>query len=180
MRERERVAAQERILKAIRAGNTRTDSYTHAGISMATFYRWLRDDPEWEDKLIQAEATAKVAAVTRISAAAQNGSWQAALAWLERRYPREWGKVENLDVHLKGMNRDELKRFIAERIGPLDGSGTRTLGPPPLDGGREAIIEGDIVNEVHEIPEGRAWLHKRSSGRPRLDEATGDTPLGPE
>ena len=48
MSKAERQAAREKILKALRAGNTRQDAHTYAGVSMTSFYRWLRDDEEFE------------------------------------------------------------------------------------------------------------------------------------
>ena len=61
----------QKIYNALSAGNTRRDSCAYAGIS-------------------EAEADAAVRNVSIIAKAAQEGTWQAAAWWLERRRKQDW------------------------------------------------------------------------------------------
>src|SRR5438045_3303255 len=87
------------LLSAIGLGNTRTDAAAYAAVHRDTFYDWLAN-PTFSDAVEKAEAEAKVRAVGQIIRAAHNGTWQAAAWWLERRYPREYGRHEQVDVQL--------------------------------------------------------------------------------
>jgi hypothetical protein len=87
------------LLNAISLGNSRTDAAAFAGIHRDTLYDWLQN-PTFSDALEKAEAEAKVRAVSHIIRAAQGGTWQAAAWWLERRYPKEFGRREQVDVQL--------------------------------------------------------------------------------
>jgi hypothetical protein len=138
-----RKEVQDKILSALRGGNTRQDSYLWAGIDASTFYSWLDRRDGFDKEVIQAEAHAKVTMVTCLKTAATSGSWQAALAWLERRYPREWGKVDQFEVGLRTMTQDELREFITTRLGLANAIGvtsvnehnppTRSLPPLTVD-----------------------------------------------
>ena len=88
-----------RIVKAIQAGNYAQVAARHAGIGESTFYRWLQQgqaDAEanrktsfrdfWE-AVKRAETTAEIQAVGILQRAMRN-NWQAAMTYLERRYPR--------------------------------------------------------------------------------------------
>lgn len=48
----------------------------------------------------RAQAEAEVRAVSNVHQAASTGSWQAALAFLERRYPERWAKREERDLNV--------------------------------------------------------------------------------
>lgn len=133
------------ILTALRAGNTRRDSHTYAGVSPSRFADWINRDPEFSNAVVQAEAAAKVSHVTTLTRAAQQGAWQASLAWLERRFPREWGKMAQLDVQLRNMDREQLIATLAERLGLTDGSGA--TAPLPEGGGGSEVIEGEVIEE---------------------------------
>lgn len=124
----EREDTKKKIILALKAGNTRLDSALWAGILSATFYTWLRADEAFAREVVMAEAHAKIAAVSAITAAARNGSYQAATIFLERRYPREWGKSDILNSALRNMTPDELKQFVLERIGI---TGPTALQPGP-------------------------------------------------
>ena len=83
---------QERIANALSAGNTRKDSAAYAGISEDTFALWLAKYPDFADAIEKAEADAAVRNVAIIGKAAQNGTWQAAAWWLERRRKSDWAQ----------------------------------------------------------------------------------------
>ena len=89
---------QDRMCEALRAGNTRAASADYAGIGTSTLYRWLDRGQteeegiyrEFRDAVKKAEADAEVRNVALIQRAANNGTWQAAAWWLERRRPGRW------------------------------------------------------------------------------------------
>lgn len=106
----------ERILAALRAGNTEADAAAYAGVDDATMRRWKAKDAQFRAAVQVAKAGAKIFAVTTIHKAIQSGSWKAALAWLERRYPSEWGKRDTLDINIRA----EAERIAAERGIPAE------------------------------------------------------------
>lgn len=128
----DREVAKQKIVAALACGNSRKDSYEYAGVSDTTFRDWLIRDESFAAECLQAEATSKVAAVTRIAAAAAAGSWQAAAWFLERRYPREWGRSEKLDTQFRNMSREQLREFVTDQLGPANGSGAGEDRPPAL------------------------------------------------
>lgn len=83
---------QTRLCRLLQAGNTHEVSAEACGINVSTFYRWVRDKPEFAAAVEQAEAEAEAVLVARISQAAANGSWRAAGWLLERRNPDKWGR----------------------------------------------------------------------------------------
>ena len=90
------------ICQALRAGNTRHDSAVYGGICETTFYEWLKKadegkEPytEFSEAVKKAEADAIVRNVAIIQKAANDGTWQAAAWFLERRRPDDWGRDRN-------------------------------------------------------------------------------------
>ena len=98
---------QEKICRAIRAGNYAYVAAEYAGIGTTTFYRWLELGEKEEtgpyrdfrDAVKNAESEAEVRAVAIIQQH-MGTSWQAAMTYLERKYPNRWGR--RLDVTTAG------------------------------------------------------------------------------
>ena len=95
---------QDRIVRAIRAGNYAEAACHSAGISSSTFYRWMtRGDAEagayrvFREAVLQAEAEAEVHAVAIIRRA-MTDDWRAAMAYLERRYPSRWRRHQTTEL----------------------------------------------------------------------------------
>jgi hypothetical protein len=96
--------ARQRIVTAIRAGNYRRPAARSAGISEATFHRWMARGKkassgvyrDFYEEVERAEADAEVYAVTVIRKAMPN-EWRAAAHFLERRYPESWRRRETLE-----------------------------------------------------------------------------------
>jgi len=92
-----------RLLEAIALGATYAAACRYAGITFETFNQWRRGHvprlanpklkAEFSDGLTRAEAEAEMYALAAIRTAAANGEWRAAAWWLERRHPRDYGKV---------------------------------------------------------------------------------------
>jgi Transposase len=136
----------ERIITAIRAGNYAERAARAAGISPATYYRWMKRG-ERESKGIHhdfceavrsAEAEAEVYAVAIIRKAMPD-DWRSAAHYLERRYPARWRRHETREhtgegrittEHLADPKLREELREIARRL-----TGARPAGP---DGAGEA------------------------------------------
>ena len=112
----------QRIVTAIRAGNYAEPAARSAGISPATYYRWLergaREEEgihrEFHDAVRKAEADAEVHAIVVIRKEMER-DWRAALAYVERRYPDRW------------------RRRGAKEEGPRESSlGRETIDPKDL------------------------------------------------
>lgn len=100
---------QQRIVTAIRAGNTREAAAGYGGVHAATLYRWLAKGKvarngskcrELYEAVKDAENECELTSVAIIRAAAQR-HWTAAAWWLERRRPDQWGRKESLDITIR-------------------------------------------------------------------------------
>lgn len=85
--------ARERIVAAIKIGATLRRAAAAGGIHYDTLNEWCKDDPEFSDAVKEAEAYRANQALRAIQKAAQDGQWQAAAWYLERRYPHEYGRT---------------------------------------------------------------------------------------
>jgi len=85
------------ITDALRLGAKIKDACKYAGVDEGTYFRWINEKEEFRELTQKALATATIRLVGRISKAADDGDWRAALALLERRDPEGWGRrvVEN-------------------------------------------------------------------------------------
>lgn len=119
----------ERILDALREGNTRQTACAVGGISDETFARWQRQFVQFVDAIKVAEAFAESRHVANIVRAADEGIWTASAWWLERRRHQQWGRQDKVDVTIKTDSKvmaaefdlpleiveAEYKRILAER-----------------------------------------------------------------
>ena len=113
----------ERIVTAIQAGNYAKVAAEMAGIGETTFYRWLEmaEEPnahkkyrEFRESIERAEAVAEVMAVARIRQAADNGTWQAASWFLERKHGERWGRNDKLRQEISGPNGSPISLSLEE------------------------------------------------------------------
>lgn len=92
--------------KLVAAGNYDKDVYPILGIDKSTWYRWLSEGEtaksglkkEFYDTVKKAEKDAIARNVALIQRAAQEGNWQAAAWWLERKYYEDWGRKDKVDL----------------------------------------------------------------------------------
>lgn len=92
--------ARAAILQALRAASTRDAAAIHAGIDRATFYRWLNDDAAFAAAVSEAESSWQIQCPALMLKSAIGGSWQAALALLER-HPQTkhlWKRIDQHDM----------------------------------------------------------------------------------
>jgi len=78
-----------RILDALRGGNTRRASCAAGNISQDTFANWLRDHSAFSDAVQKAEGEAELRNLQVIQDATRT-TWQAAAWWLERKHKADW------------------------------------------------------------------------------------------
>lgn len=102
-----------KLVGALEAGNYRETSAAYAGIHKSSLFAWLaqgRQDKEagtesvladLVDAVEKAEAATEVYAVLRVREAMKD-SWQAAMTYLERKKPDEWGRRERHQVDHQG------------------------------------------------------------------------------
>lgn len=102
---------QEKICQILREGNTRRTAAALVGIEEETLSRWLAAGAKGKEPYAQlyqavknAEEEAVRSRIAIIRKAAEEGNWQAAAWWLERKFPVEWGKQEKLRAELTGEN----------------------------------------------------------------------------
>jgi hypothetical protein len=109
------------FVQSIKAGNDKKVAADVAGIGETTLYRWLEiaDQPdapeeyrEFRESLTQAEAEAEVRAVALIRQAAEEGKWQAASWWLERKHNERWGN--KIKQEISGVNGSPITISIEE------------------------------------------------------------------
>lgn len=100
-----------------------------AGIAYKTYYEWMKEKPEFKAKVDEVNDNVMIKikwrALNAILAAVDN-DWRAASFLLERRFPEEYGKRDNvqLDITSKkitfqiGLNQSEENPNIS--ISPVD------------------------------------------------------------
>jgi primosomal protein N'' len=88
----------ERILSALRAGNTRKAACAFGAISDETFANWCRRYLEFLEAVRKAESDAEVRRVANIAKAGNEGDWRADAWWLERRRHQDWGRKDRIEL----------------------------------------------------------------------------------
>lgn len=109
---------QKKIVSAIRAGNYAQVAAKYAGIGETTYYVWLQRGKEesrgkykeFREAVKRAESEAEVRTVALIHRHMES-SWQAAMTYLERKFPDRWGRTNRLKVEVN--SRDALKETLA-------------------------------------------------------------------
>lgn len=100
---------KELIAKAyelVAEGNYIKDIPPILGIDDSTWFRWLNEGEkaksglkrEFYETVKKAEKDAVARNVALIQRAAQEGNWQAAAWWLERKYFEDWGRKDKVDL----------------------------------------------------------------------------------
>lgn len=106
-------------------GNYKEVAAPAAGLSVWTFRKWLTLGRKFPDgiygQLVQAvqdaEAQAEITQAKRLYAAAVS-EWQAAVAWLERKFPKRWGRDRGEIYHLKRRLKEleALTQSLADQL----------------------------------------------------------------
>jgi transposase len=119
---------EQRLLDALRAGNTRKAACLYAGISDESLANWSRRSLDFLDRLTRAEAESEVALVAIVRQAAQT-DWRAGMALLERRFPDSWGRRDRVDIEVYvrrraselGLDPDEALAAVRPQLRMLGG-----------------------------------------------------------
>jgi len=89
---------RKRIVDMVKAGCYRQHACAAAGVSVGTFCRWMETNRspyrEFREAVLEAEALSIANLTMRVTKAAQDGDWKAALALLERKCPKEFGRKD--------------------------------------------------------------------------------------
>lgn len=98
-----------RICDAIRVGATRKSASACGGISDSLFHQWMKENPEFAEKVQRAEGgmLARMAARVYQEAVAPDGDWRAALEVLKRRERSEWS--ERTEQQMSGPGGGPMK-----------------------------------------------------------------------
>ena len=94
------------IVNALKIGATRKDAAGAAGVVYTTFLDWMRTGEaaksgqfhEFYDACTKAEHAARLNYTKVIAMAANGGDWRAALEYLKRRDPENWGDKSALAI----------------------------------------------------------------------------------
>lgn len=139
-----------KICSYLKKGNTKKVSALLSGINEDTFYDWMAKFPEFSESVKKAEAEAEESKIRTIREAEEDGEWQAAAWWLERRRREDYALIKRevemsnkddkpfkvagtIDVFSKiaGMSDDEIRARLNELrgAGGREGSIDRTQSP---------------------------------------------------
>jgi transposase len=131
---------QDRICKAIRAGNYYEPACQLVGIAYFTFRRWM-DRGEKQTKgayrefceaVHRAEAAAEAKMVRQWRGKCPE-DWRAARDFLARRFPDRWAQKESLTI-LRQLAK-QVDGMTDEELAALDGRGTEATDPAEDSGG---------------------------------------------
>jgi hypothetical protein len=151
----------KKILKVIRSGNSRETAAASAGLAKSTLLHWLRMgssgvEPYASFSLAcdEAESDAKVEAVEAIRRAGKD-DWHAMAWWLERSYPKEFGKNEaGLTLTLQASDKTpaDARRAMREHFGEVT---PQELGAAATAGGDEPrgpVIDAEFLGDAGSTP----------------------------
>lgn len=84
----------ETVIALIASGMNNKDASTGAGITQETFYKKKREDSEFSDLVEKAYVNFKLKHLRNIAKSGNEGQWTASAWILERKWKREFGRVE--------------------------------------------------------------------------------------
>lgn len=99
-------ALQKRLIEALVAGNYIETACVYSGLGLSTYYKWIdqsnkpnarKDLIEFREAVEKARAEAEVRNVVYINEVAKT-NYQAAAWWLERSFPKRWGRQQTVDL----------------------------------------------------------------------------------
>lgn len=91
---------KDRFCEALEQGYGRIQAAKKAGIAFQSFLNWIGEDLEFLERVKKAEAIGSIQkrelAINSVLRGFEK-SWQAGAWWLERNYPEEFAKKDNID-----------------------------------------------------------------------------------
>ena len=102
------------LVEILSKGISITAACGYVGISRGTFYKWIKEYPEFDLAIQGSNFELEARLVTKIEDHGEQ-SWQA-LAWiLERRLPQEWSLKRELDLNVNKSNgTNEVIEFLKQ------------------------------------------------------------------
>ena len=119
---------QGKIVSALKAGNYFDAACKYAGVTERTGYNWLAKGRKAKSgvhfQFVQAIENASGSAEVATVAILRNSmpkSWQAAAWWLERRFPKKWGRrtfttVEGLEAFMAFLQSRDIQPSAAFEV----------------------------------------------------------------
>lgn len=88
----------QRILTALRAGNTRKAAAGYGHVDQGTLENWMKRYADFSGQVKLAEDEAEVTVVSNLLAQIQRGDTRAMMFWLERRRHDSWSERINVSA----------------------------------------------------------------------------------
>jgi hypothetical protein len=146
----------DRIAQFVRAGNWPDAAAVAAGVSERSFYRWMArglaaeraaqeglfveasEEPYWHfwQQIKRAEGESEALAVGSLMKAIPHTP-SAAMAWLERRFRKRWGRSERIEHVGEGGGPIQIESPAARIRAQADEIAKRLLAPLASDGADE-------------------------------------------
>lgn len=109
-----------KTLTLLSEGLSNADVCRWLGVAESTFYTWIKDPKtpaqrKLSEGMKKAEMERKAKCLDVIHKAANEGSWQAAAWYLERRYPKEYAKPKRPNEDGSQELIDTMREFIEEQ-----------------------------------------------------------------
>jgi transposase-like protein len=92
----------DKILQALRAGNTLRASARYVGVTEDTLINWRKRYSDFSAQVDQAEAEVEVRCVAQIAKSINEGNTADAWKWLERRRHDDWRERKTVDAAVTG------------------------------------------------------------------------------
>jgi hypothetical protein len=121
------------VIKAAAQGLSNRAAANLAGIGEATLRRWMDADPTFGARIAQARTHLEQKLARLIEAAAEQGDWRAAEAFLKRRYREDW--ADSIQAEVSGPSGgpivvqvdadatpDQVARAVAEALARANSS----------------------------------------------------------
>lgn len=86
------------VLDTLSLGCSRKAAAEAAGIDQDTLANWMRRYSDFSAAVLRTEAEVERSAVVSVRKAWMAGDWKAAIEWLKRRRPKEWGDVTRHEI----------------------------------------------------------------------------------
>ncbi len=153
---------QQQILSALTAGNYAKIAAGYAGVGESTYYEWKergeqdkaagRRTPfaEFAESVKKAENDAEVRAVSLIHQA-MPGDWQAAMTYLERKFPERWGRRARVEVTGAGggpITTVDLSKLSVETLERIFAELDTPESPAGLPVGAVELVDAEVVGAV--------------------------------
>jgi hypothetical protein len=118
----ETVTKLEEVLKI---GMPIVKAIEYAGISRNTYYRWLNENKEFNDKMTSAQNYARIIAGNLVVKDIEGGDVNSAKWWLEKKHSDEFGGSKQNQLNIAGnevsvsfnFTKDQIERLLDEPVG---------------------------------------------------------------